>query len=130
MSAVERVEAWLVGWPALTRVEIGRGVPAGVTVKDLREVVAAARSTLHPALQERPDGGSIHELELGVRASNCLERVGIKTIGQLARMTEAQLMALPGFNVLCLTDVRMELQRFGLDISGLKKPRSKKGKKR
>ena len=33
---------------------------------------------------------SVHELELSVRANNCLEAAKIETVGQLVRMTEGE----------------------------------------
>lgn len=81
-------------------------------------------------LESRPDGGSVDALELSVRTANCLERASVKTIGQLARMTKDQLMAIRGFSLHCVEDVRKELQRLGLDISGARTLRSKKGTKR
>ncbi len=58
----------------------------------------------------------IQELELSVRASNCLEASHIETIGQLVRMTEAQLLKLRSFGKTSLREIIRKLADLGLSL--------------
>ena len=58
----------------------------------------------------------IQELELSVRASNCLEAVKVETVGQLAAMTEADLLKIRSFGKTSLREVRRKLADIGLSL--------------
>jgi DNA-directed RNA polymerase subunit alpha len=58
----------------------------------------------------------IQELELSVRASNCLEASHIETVGQLVRMTEAQLLKLRSFGKTSLREIIRKLADLGLSL--------------
>jgi len=57
----------------------------------------------------------IEELELSVRASNCLDSVKIGTVGELVKMTEADLLKIRSFGKTSLREVKRKLA----DIGGL-----------
>jgi DNA-directed RNA polymerase subunit alpha len=59
---------------------------------------------------------SIHEMELSVRANNCLEAAKIETVGQLARMTEADLLKIRSFGKTSLREVKRKLQEMDLSL--------------
>ena len=59
---------------------------------------------------------SIHELELSVRANNCLESAKIETVGQLANMTEADLLKIRSFGKTSLREVKRKLSDLGLSL--------------
>jgi DNA-directed RNA polymerase subunit alpha len=59
---------------------------------------------------------SVHELELSVRANNCLESAKIETVGQLAGMTEADLLKIRSFGKTSLREVKRKLQDMGLTL--------------
>jgi len=59
---------------------------------------------------------SVHELELSVRANNCLESAKIETVGQLANMTEADLLKIRSFGKTSLREVKRKLQDLGLSL--------------
>ncbi len=59
---------------------------------------------------------SVHELELSVRANNCLEAAKIETVGQLARMTESDLLKIRSFGKTSLREVKRRLQDLGLSL--------------
>lgn len=63
-------------------------------------------------LLQRP----IAELELSVRASNCLESARILTIGELAQKTEADLLRLRSFGKTSLREIRRKLADLGLSL--------------
>jgi DNA-directed RNA polymerase subunit alpha len=58
----------------------------------------------------------IQELELSVRASNCLESVKIETVGQLAEMTEADLLKIRSFGKTSLREIKRKLADIGLSL--------------
>lgn len=58
----------------------------------------------------------IQELELSVRASNCLEASHIETVEQLVKMTEAQLLKLRSFGKTSLREIVRKLEDLGLKL--------------
>jgi DNA-directed RNA polymerase subunit alpha len=58
----------------------------------------------------------VQELELSVRVSNCLESVKVATIGQLAKMTEADLLKIRSFGKTSLREVKRKLADVGLSL--------------
>jgi len=64
---------------------------------------------------------SIAELDLSVRASNCLEAARINTVGDLVRMTEADLLKVRSFGKTSLREVKRKLADIGLSL-GMKLP--------
>jgi DNA-directed RNA polymerase subunit alpha len=58
----------------------------------------------------------IQELELSVRASNCLESVEVETVGQLAKMTEADLLKIRSFGKTSLVEINRKLTDIGLTL--------------
>jgi len=58
----------------------------------------------------------IQELELSVRASNCLESIKIETVGQLVEMTEADLLKVRSFGKTSLREVKRKLADIGLSL--------------
>ena len=59
---------------------------------------------------------SAHELELSVRANNCLEAAKIETVGQLVNMTESDLLKIRSFGKTSLREVKRKLQDAGLSL--------------
>ena len=53
-------------------------------------------------------------LELSVRSANCLEGARITTVGDLARMTEAELLRLRSFGKTSLREIQRKLNNMGL----------------
>ena len=58
----------------------------------------------------------IQELELSVRAGNCLESAKTETVGQLVRMTEADLLKIRSFGKTSLREVKRKLADIGLSL--------------
>ncbi len=58
----------------------------------------------------------IVELELSVRASNCLESVKIETVGQLAKMTDSDLLKIRSFGKTSLREIQRKLADMGLSL--------------
>ena len=58
----------------------------------------------------------IEQLDLSVRASNCLESARINTVAQIVTMTEPELLKLRSFGRTSLREVKRKLQDIGLDL--------------
>ncbi len=58
----------------------------------------------------------IQELELSVRASNCLESVKVETVGQLVQMTDAELLKIRSFGKTSLREVKRKISDIGLSL--------------
>jgi len=58
----------------------------------------------------------VQELELSVRASNCLESIKADTVGQLVAMTDADLLKVRSFGKTSLREVKRKLADMGLSL--------------
>ena len=58
----------------------------------------------------------ISTMDLSVRASNCLESAKIHTVGDLAKMTESDLLKVRSFGKTSLREVKRKLQDIGLSL--------------
>jgi hypothetical protein len=58
----------------------------------------------------------IDDLELSVRAYNCLMRAGIRTVGQLISMSEADLCDIRNLNDKAVNDIKVKLSFHGLAL--------------
>ncbi|HSI81278.1 MAG TPA: DNA-directed RNA polymerase subunit alpha [Solirubrobacterales bacterium] len=68
-----------------------------------------------PAATEGDDR-LIEELEIGVRAYNCLKRAGIQTVGDLVTRSESELNAIPNFGKRSTDEVKEALNQLGLSL--------------
>ena len=59
---------------------------------------------------------SVHELELTVRANNCLEAAKIETVAQLVINTESELLKMRSFGKTSLREVKRKLQDIGMSL--------------
>jgi DNA-directed RNA polymerase subunit alpha len=59
---------------------------------------------------------SLAELELSVRATNCLESEGITTVRDLVTKSEDQLLTVRNFGETTLKEVRAKLNEINLDL--------------
>jgi len=58
----------------------------------------------------------VQELELSVRANNCLEAVKVETVGRLVRMNEADLLKIRSFGKTSLREIKRKLADIGLSL--------------
>jgi len=62
------------------------------------------------------DDRLIEELEIGVRAYNCLKRAGVQTIGDLQAKSESELKAIPNFGERSIEEVIEAMHGLGLAL--------------
>jgi DNA-directed RNA polymerase subunit alpha len=70
---------------------------------------------------------SVNELELSIRAANCLNSANIATVGNLAMKTEAEMLKYRNFGKKSLNEIKDKLLQLGLSLgmkleSGLVEP--------
>jgi DNA-directed RNA polymerase subunit alpha len=59
---------------------------------------------------------SVNEIELSVRAANCLNNANITTVGQLALKTEQEMLKYRNFGKKSLNEIKDKLQSLGLSL--------------
>src|SRR5213082_2210156 len=59
---------------------------------------------------------SVNEIELSVRAANCLNNANITTVGQLAQKTEAEMLKYRNFGKKSLNEIKEKLTQLGLSL--------------
>jgi DNA-directed RNA polymerase subunit alpha len=59
---------------------------------------------------------SVNEIELSVRAANCLNNANITTVGQLALKSEAEMLKYRNFGKKSLNEIKEKLQELGLSL--------------
>jgi DNA-directed RNA polymerase subunit alpha len=96
--------------PFVQYYEPGPGLPADSIGQD------GFRDTPLDAELERKLNMSLAELELSVRATNCLESEGITTVRELVSRTEDQLLTVRNFGETTLKEVKAKLHEIGLDL--------------
>ena len=59
---------------------------------------------------------SVNEIELSVRAANCLNNANITTVGELAQKTEADMLKYRNFGKKSLNEIKDKLHELGLGL--------------
>jgi len=62
---------------------------------------------------------SVDDLQLSVRARKCLQKLNIRTLGELTRTTDAELLGCKNFGVTSLNEIKRMLSGFGLSLRSL-----------
>ncbi len=85
---------------------------------------ASAAASIDESLLRKLDM-PMSELELSVRAANCLESANIRTVRDLVQKEEAELLAVRSFGKTSLREVKRKLEELGLTL-GMETPDSRK----
>jgi DNA-directed RNA polymerase subunit alpha len=83
-----------------------------------RDGAGDAEAGFPPLTPSEGDDRLIEELEIGVRAYNCLKRAGIQTVGDLVQRSESELNAIPNFGKRSTEEVIEALNALGLSLRG------------
>jgi DNA-directed RNA polymerase subunit alpha len=59
---------------------------------------------------------SVNEIELSVRAANCLNNANITTVGELAQKSEAEMLKYRNFGKKSLNEIKQKLTELGLSL--------------
>ncbi|TKJ32751.1 MAG: DNA-directed RNA polymerase subunit alpha [Planctomycetes bacterium B3_Pla] len=97
--------------PFVQYFELGDDTVAGSQVVEAEDEEPAVDEELAQKLNM-----PTQELELSVRANNCLESAKTETVGQLVRMTEADLLKIRSFGKTSLREIKRKLADIGLSL--------------
>ena len=59
---------------------------------------------------------SVNEIELSVRAANCLNNANITTVGELATKSEPEMLKYRNFGKKSLNEIKAKLEQLGLSL--------------
>jgi DNA-directed RNA polymerase subunit alpha len=85
--------------------------------KDIAEFQESEKA-VDPAREElaRKLAISVNEIELSVRAANCLNNANITTVGELAQKTENEMLKYRNFGKKSLNEIKQKLAELGLSL--------------
>jgi len=98
--------------PFVQYFELGSDVASDDAIAALRE---ATKATIDPDLQQKMNM-TIQELDLSVRANNCLESAKIQTVRDLVKKTDQDLLKVRSFGKTSLREVKRRLADMGLSL--------------
>ena len=100
---------------ALLRRSIMPFLPPEESAKEPAKASESAKTEAGGELTGKLDQG-VDMIELSSRASNCLKVAGIRTIGELVRKSEGDLLAVKNFGQKSLDEIKDKLKEMGLDL--------------
>ena len=92
--------------------ELGTDTANEEAITALRD---ANRATIDPELQQKLNM-TVQELDLSVRANNCLESAKIGSVRDLVKKTDADLLKVRSFGKTSLREVKRKLADMGLSL--------------
>ena len=97
-----------------------KGLHLGMALEDKQRVIAEVEAEQN---EEPVDEGllnrSVEELQLSVRARKCLQKLNIRTLGELIAKTEAELLGVKNFGVTSLNEIKKMVNSLGLSLRRL-----------
>jgi DNA-directed RNA polymerase subunit alpha len=87
-----------------------------INVKDMEETISRPAVTESITQSNKNLLRSVNELELSVRAANCLKNANIKTIADLVQKTEADMLRTKNFGKKSLNEIKEILTEMGLSL--------------
>lgn len=98
--------------PFVQYFELGTDTANEEAIQALRD---SGKALIDPDLQQKLDM-TIQELDLSVRANNCLESAKIGTVRELVKKTDADLLKVRSFGKTSLREVKRKLADLGLSL--------------
>src|SRR5580692_5345264 len=98
--------------PFVQYFELGSETANDEAIAALRD---ASKAMIDPDLQQKLNM-TIQELDLSVRANNCLESAKIGTVRELVKKTDADLLKVRSFGKTSLREVKRKLADLGLSL--------------
>lgn len=93
-----------------------KGLRLGMITPDTEEIPSFIEPISSDDKEESILNKPLDELDLSVRSRNCLNLLQIKTLGQLAEVTEQQLVSCKNFGQTSLNEIRKKLSDYGLSL--------------
>jgi len=98
--------------PFVQYFELGSDTATEDAINSMRE---ASRATMDPELEQKL-AMTVQELDLSVRANNCLESAKIGTVRELVKKTDSDLLKVRSFGKTSLREVKRKLADLGLSL--------------
>ncbi len=98
--------------PFVQYFELGSDTANDEAISALRD---SSKAMIDPDLQNKLDM-TVQELDLSVRANNCLESAKIGTVRELVKKTDADLLKVRSFGKTSLREVKRKLADLGLSL--------------
>lgn len=98
--------------PFVQYFEMGNDLASDEAVSTLRE---ATKPTIDPEIEQKLNM-TVQELDLSVRANNCLESARIQTVRDLVLKSDSELLKVRSFGKTSLREVKRRLQDLGLRL--------------
>jgi DNA-directed RNA polymerase subunit alpha len=98
--------------PFVQYFELGSDTANDEAIAALRD---SSKAMIDPDLQQKLDM-TVQELDLSVRANNCLESAKIATVRELVKKTDADLLKVRSFGKTSLREVKRKLADLGLSL--------------
>jgi DNA-directed RNA polymerase subunit alpha len=98
--------------PFVQYFELGSDVASDEAIAQMRD---AHKAQMDPELEQKLNQ-TIQELDLSVRANNCLESAKIQTVRDLVKKTDADLLKVRSFGKTSLREVKRKLADMGLSL--------------
>ena len=109
------------GETSLSEIKImltSKNLRLGQMREDANTLLAEPEAEAAPeaAVNEGVSGTPLSQIEFSVRSRKALERLGVKTMGDLANKTETELMACRNFGQTSLNEVQQRLAEYGMKL--------------
>jgi len=98
--------------PFVQYFELGSDVASDEAINSMRD---AHKAQMDPELEQKLNM-TVQELDLSVRANNCLESAKIQTVRDLVKKTDADLLKVRSFGKTSLREVKRKLADMGLSL--------------
>jgi DNA-directed RNA polymerase subunit alpha len=97
-----------------------KGLHLGMALEDKQRVIAeAAAEQSEEPVDEGLLNRSVEELQLSVRARKCLQKLNLRTLGELIAKTEAELLGVKNFGVTSLNEIKKAVNSLGMSLRRL-----------
>jgi len=96
-----------------------KGLHLGMALEEKLSPGEISDLSISEAKDEQLLGKSIDDLQLSVRARKCLQKLEIRTLGDLTRRTEAELLGCKNFGVTSLNEITKAIGNLGLSLRSL-----------
>jgi DNA-directed RNA polymerase subunit alpha len=97
-----------------------KGLHLGMALEEKQFAVAEPFD--HSGIKEEYEGllsKSVDDLQLSIRARKCLQKLNIRTLGELIHRTEAELLGVKNFGVTSLNEIKKAIGNLGLSLRNL-----------
>jgi DNA-directed RNA polymerase subunit alpha len=98
--------------PFVQYFELGTDTASDDAINAMRD---SSRATMDPELEQKLSM-TVQELDLSVRANNCLESAKISTVRELVKKTDSDLLKVRSFGKTSLREVKRKLADLGLSL--------------